>query len=242
VSRPRLLDLFSGAGGAARGFHDAGFDGVGVDIVPQPDYPYEFWQSDAIAAGERLLWYRDSWYRAIGYDLGDFDAIHASPPCQRYTAMSTMWNHRGDAHPDLVAPTRTLLEATGLPWVIENVPGAPMAHSIMLCGTMFGLGSGEYELRRHRVFETSFAMLGPQCQHTRPVIGIYGDHARDRRRQPGEHHDRGRQFPAGEGLRRAQEAMGMPWATRWHGVSEAIPPAYTEYIGRALIDQLRAVA
>jgi DNA (cytosine-5)-methyltransferase 1 len=129
----------------------------------------------------------------------------------------------------------------GVPWVMENVPGAPMEHSVMLCGTMFGLGTDEFELRRHRVFETSFAILGPTCQHTRPTIGIYGDHVRDRRRVSGENPDRGRQMPAAEGKVMAREAMEMPWAS-WHGLSEAIPPAYTEFMGGWLIEYLEAAA
>jgi DNA (cytosine-5)-methyltransferase 1 len=227
MSRPRLLDLYCGAGGAARGYYDAGFDVVGVDIAPQPDYPYEFHQGDAHA------------YCFLG-QLGwlNFDAIHASPPCQRYTAMKSMWNHRGDEHPDLVAPTRQLLTQIGLPWVIENVPGAPMAHSIMLCGTMFGLGiegHGGRELRRHRLFETSFPIMQPECQHQRATIGLYGDHARDRRRTAGS---RGVDFPDRDKLALGREAMGMPWVTKWRGLSEAIPPAYTEYIGAELLRQL----
>jgi DNA (cytosine-5)-methyltransferase 1 len=209
------------------GYHGAGFDVVGVDIAPQPDYPFEFFQGDAISNGPWL----DYW--------PNIDAIHASPPCQRYTAMRTMWNHRGGEHPDLVEPTRKMLESLHLPWVIENVPGAPMAHSIMLCGTMFGLGVKEHdrELRRHRLFETSFPLLGPTCQHQRATIGIYGDHARDRRRTSGS---RGVDFPDRDKLALAQEAMGMPWVTRWKGLSEAIPPAYTEFIGAELLRQLSA--
>jgi DNA (cytosine-5)-methyltransferase 1 len=222
--RVRILDLFCGAGGAAMGYHRAGFQVVGVDINPQPFYPFEFHQVDAMT-----------------YPLDGFDAIHASPPCQRYTAMRTMWNHRGDQHPDLIAPTRSLLESTGLPWIMENVPGAPMAYSVMLCGTMFGLGVERYgrELRRHRWFETSFPMLGPTCQHQKPTIGIYGDHARDRRRTEGS---RGVDFPDREKIGLAQEAMGMPWVTVWRGLSEAIPPAYTEFIGAHMLDQLEVAA
>lgn len=226
TDRPRLLDLFCGAGGAGTGYHLAGFDVVGVDIAPQPDYPFEFVQEDAIYVLEMPL-------------PKTFDAIHASPPCQRYTAMKSMWNHKGDAHPDLVEPVRNRLVSLGLPWVMENVPGAPMEHSLMLCGTMFGLGTGEYELRRHRLFETSFPILGPTCQHEKPTIGIYGDHARDRRRVNGSK-DRGRDIATDEATRIAlgKEAMGMPWITRWRSASEAIPPAYTEFIGTQLLAQL----
>src|SRR5512140_2399640 len=104
--KPILLDLFCGAGGAAMGYHRAGFDVVGVDIKPQPHYPFEFHQADALT-----------------FPLAGFDAIHASPPCQAYSAMRTTWNARND-HPDLLPPTRAMLEAANIPWVIENVPGA----------------------------------------------------------------------------------------------------------------------
>jgi DNA (cytosine-5)-methyltransferase 1 len=226
--KPRLLDLFCGAGGAGMGYHLAGFDVVGVDIKPQPDYPFEFRQADAMT-----------------FPLQGFSAVHGSPPCQAFTAMGVMWNAK--KHHDLLTPTRARFVASGLPYVIENVPGAPMSGAhVTLCGTSFGLGAGEYELRRHRHFEMNFPIMVPGCQHTKPTIGIYGDHARDRRRVSGQHHDRGRQFAAGTGVTLAREAMGMPWAS-WHGLSQAIPPAYTEYIGGVLMDEVwrrrnRAVA
>ena len=121
MNRPRLLDLFSGAGGAAVGYHRAGFDVVGVDIEPQPHYPFEFHQADAMT-----------------FPSSGFDAIHASPPCQ---AFSIAAKYKGTAgrHKDLLTPTRTRLQAAGLPWVIENVPGAPMRADYLLCGCMFGL-------------------------------------------------------------------------------------------------------
>ena len=234
--KPRLLDLFCGAGGAAMGYHRAGFEVVGVDIRPQPNYPFEFVQADALAILE------EAWDWPSGR-LHSFDAIHASPPCQAYTALRVMHNARDD-HPDLISPVRELLQATGLPYVIENVPGAPIAHLTRLCGSSFGLGVEVYDgwrqLRRHRYFETSFPLLSPQCQHHGATIGLYGGHARDRRRIDGK--SRGKDFPDRDPLELGRKAMGMPWAQKWREVSEAIPPAYTEFIGAQLLQQLRVEA
>lgn len=218
MSRPLLLDLFSGAGGAARGYHDAGFDVVGVDIEPQPNYPYLFEQGDALTVGRDLL------------ASGQFDAVHASPPCQAYSAMRHNWNARTD-HPDLLEPTRGLLQSAGVPWVIENVPGAPMLPLFMMCGSAFGLGIPGYQLRRHRWFEVSGTwLMSPPCQHRGPVIGIYGDHGRDRRRTEGY----GRYFTLDE----RKQAMGIDWMAR-DELDQAIPPAYTEFIGEALMASIR---
>ena len=240
----RLLDLFCGAGGAAMGYSRAGFDEiVGVDIAPQPRYPFEFVQADAL---EFLA------------DHGhEFDAIHASPPCQLFTALRTMWNSR--PHQDLLTPSRALLKKLRRPYVIENVPGAPMEGAyIQLCGSMFGLGTGEAELRRHRLFELGgFNLLTPQCLHYQRdlVIGVYGGHGRDWRRTVGVYGDgNGRDYrkhPAtvlvtghvgGSSVRdgcqqfstdERREAMGIDWMTG-DELSQAIPPAYTEFIGRQL--------
>ena len=145
--KPRLLDLFCGAGGAAMGYHRAGFEVVGVDNRPQPNYPFEFWQRDA------LLVLRTC-------DPFDFDAIHASPPCQAFTAYQRTCNV-GD-YPDLIAPVRELLKATGLPYVIENVHGAPLLESVVLCGSQFDL-----DVQRHRLFETNWPLDAPWqgCRH-----------------------------------------------------------------------------
>jgi DNA (cytosine-5)-methyltransferase 1 len=246
---PRLLDLFSGAGGAAMGYHRAGFDEiVGVDNRPQPRYPFAFVQGDAL-----------DYLAAHGRE---FDAIHASPPCQAFTALKTMWNSR--EHADLVEPTRGLLRATTLPWVIENVPGAPLARgAAMLCGTMFNLGTndGRAELRRHRYFELSHALttLIPECAHGGITVGVYGDgNGRDYRRDPvvigvyGRHgRDRRRIKPSvgvyghagGKSVRDGTqqfstkergEAMGIDWMTS-NELSQAIPPAYTQWIGARLL-------
>lgn len=221
MSRPLLLDLFCGAGGAGMGYHRAGFDVFGVDCKPQPDYPFEFIQGDATR-----------------FPLDGFEAIHASPPCQRYTALSTMRNHR-KGHPDLVGLMRDRLKLSRLPYVIENVRGAPMPAAIQLCGSSFGLGVDAYDgwrqLRRHRLFESNVPLWALPCSHSGPTIGFYGDHARDRRRREGEP---ARDFPDVDKVRLAQKAMGMPWVDDWHGLKEAIPPAYTEWIGSALLAHL----
>ena len=152
-TRPRLLDLFCGAGGAAMGYHRAGFDVVGVDNRPQPRYPFKFHQGDAMT-----------------WPLDGYDAIHASPPCQAFSQATKM---QGDpsAHADLLTPTRERLTGSGASWVIENVPGAPMRADLKLCGCMFGLG-----VKRERWFETSWRAfdLRPACHHPDPVIGVYG--------------------------------------------------------------------
>lgn len=216
MSRPRLLDLFSGAGGASMGYHRAGFDVTGVDIAPQPNYPFTFIQSDALDYLEL-----DGWR---------FDAIHASPPCQRYSAMSTCRPGLAEEYPDLLDLTRTLLEVTGKPWVIENVPGSGLVtqptldeeiHGITLCGHMFGL-----HLYRHRLFESNIALHEPH--HPRHLIpsskaGHY---------QPGTIMSvSGHIAP----MSLARRVMGIDWMTRAE-LAEAIPPVYTEHIGRQLID------
>ena len=230
----RALDLFAGAGGAARGLQMAGFHVTGIDIRPQPRYAGDlFIQADALRPP---VW------------LEDFDLIWASPPCQAYTSMRTM--HNAKPHLDLIPETRAMLQAAGVPWVIENVVGAPMRYSVMLCGTMFGLGCDGAELRRHRIFETSFPMLAPPCSHRQSaVIGLYGGHQRNRKRVKtigyGEgcrdsrrKHDKGQpDFTVGDG----RAAMGVDWMTLAE-LCQAIPPAYSEYIARAWLAQQRAAA
>lgn len=205
----RLLDLFCGAGGCSTGYHRAGFDVVGVDLKPQPQYPFEFHQMDALS-----------------FPIEGFDAIHASPPCQAHCSLRKMWNAK--SHVSLVEPTRRRLQESGLLYVIENVPGAPLLNPTVLCGTMFGLGSGDAELWRHRCFETNWQIRDvPHCRHReRPlVIGVYGGHGRDRRRTKNT-----QDFSTD----RRREAMGITWMNGT-ALSQAIPPSYTEFIGKQLI-------
>lgn len=193
------------------GYHRAGFEVVGVDINPQPNYPYEFHQADAIE-----------------YPVDGFDVIHASPPCEAHSRITG--RHRGN-HADLIPATRAKLKAAGVPYVIENVEGAPLTNYIVLCGSMFGL-----DVRRHRLFESSHLLMQPECQHHRQshgrfyslcwknrkagkkssVVGVYGN-----------------VNYSGEFELRCN-AMGIDWMTNAELV-KAIPPAYTEFIGGFLI-------
>lgn len=216
--KPRLLDLFCGAGGAAAGYSRAGFEVVGVDIAPQPSYPFPFMQGDALELALEL---------APG-----FDVIHASPPCQAYSVLRHANPEAGYA--SLIGRTRELLERTGLPWVIENVPGSPTRHVIVLCGSMFGLGTvcggGKVErrwrqLRRHRNFETSFAILSPPCQHDGEAIGVYGG-------GPVARVSDARGGYQGT-LAEKQAAMGVSWMNA-REINQAIPPAYTDFIGQQI--------
>jgi DNA (cytosine-5)-methyltransferase 1 len=202
----RLLDLFCGAGGAAMGYHRAGFEVVGVDVRPQPHYPFEFHQADALT-----------------YSLDGFDVVHASPPCQRWSALNngTWGNARG--HADLIGPVRERLIGLGVPYVIENVPGAPLRDPVLLCGSMFGLRiDGVGYLRRHRLFESNVPVAGGTCLHVGQALGVYG-HGR------GGGPLKGRSLAAAD----ARTIMEIYWATR-DGVAQAIPPAYTEHIGKSI--------
>ena len=227
----RLLDLFCGAGGAAMGYHRAGFEVVGVDIAPQPHYPFQFVRCD----WRNALTYEREWIEKM--TGGPFDAIHASPPCQAYSAQRTAWNAR--PHPELIVPVRELLVASGLPYVIENVPGAPLRDPLMLCGTMFGLGAAGQNLHRHRLFEAPWMPLTLTwpCAHSGAALGVYGDHLRLRRRGAGR-----KAVEVSKGrLELGGEAMGIEWM-EWSELREAIPPAYTEFIGRQLMEHLSLAA
>lgn len=222
MNRPLLLDLFCGAGGAAMGYYRAGFDVIGVDVNPQPNYPFFFMQFDWKAA----LWMR--FFRKP-------DAIHASPPCQAYSTMT------GDPsrHQRLIPVVRELLRDTGLPYVIENVEGAQreLINPVRLCGSSFGLA-----VRRHRYFETTVAMFSTPCAHASQGIpvGVYGDHPEpDEYLRPGTGTRRG---VKAKSLDHAREAMGIDWMTTYTELAQAIPPAYTEYIGAQLLKQIEVAA
>lgn len=211
MSRPLLLDLFCGAGGAAMGYHRAGFDVVGVDIKPQKHYPFEFFDADAMEVLE---------HQAVAYYVfEDFDAIHASPPCQGYSrAMKHLSSLK---YPLLIENIRAQLKEFN--YVIENVQGAPLIRPLMLCGAMFGL-----DTYRHRLFETSFSvpflfhrqhgLKSSRAGHWKPgtLISVAGNCA------PFSY---------------AKKAMEIDWMTR-DELAEAIPPAYTEFIGKQLIEHI----
>jgi DNA (cytosine-5)-methyltransferase 1 len=199
--RPRLLDLFCCQGGAAKGYADAGFEVIGVDIDPQPRYPFEFHQADA-----------------LDFPLEGFDVIHASPPCQAFTRARKL---QGNSHPDLIGLTRWRLVMSGLPYIIENVEGAPLIGPVMLCGAMFGLRT-----YRHRLFESDMPLIAPaHPTHVAPHAKM-GRPVRD-----GEFmHVVGHFSDALLG----REIMGMPWATK-AGCAEAVPAVYTEFLGRQVM-------
>lgn len=198
---PRALDLFCGAGGASMGLHRAGYDVTGVDIAPQPHYPFRFVRADALRPP---------------FDLRQFDFIWASPPCQAHSKTRAI---HGKTYPNLIPETRAMLTAAGVPFTIENVPGAPLINPTMLCGTMFGLG-----VIRHRHFETSFAILAPECGRHGATNSHRG-------------YSTGAEFitVAGNNYRRVEgeAAMGIDWMRSRPALSQAIPPAYSEFIGRA---------
>ena len=211
------LDLYCSAGGATRGLQQVGFTVVGVDLKPQPRYC-----GDRFIRGDALE------YLATA-DLSQFDFIWASPPCQRFTALKTAPGAKGDAHLDLIAPTRELLRNSRIPYAIENVVGAPLINPVVLCGTMFGLRTPNgAELRRHRLLEASFPFLTPPCTHGKgPVVGIYGAHVRDRRRPSGTNHKSGSNLPWAH----AFIAMGVPVGSMTLAeLSDAIPPAYSRFV------------
>jgi len=215
----RLLDLFCGAGGAAVGYHRAGFDVVGVDNRPQPHYPFEFHQADAMT-----------------YPLDGYDAVHASPPCQDHSHLKTM--HPGRSHGTgwMLPATIERLAATGTPYVVENVSGAKTAmpgRAFTLCGSMFGL-----QVRRHRLFESSELILAGPCDHrSQPIIhGVYG-HGQS---SGGRLHRWIAGLPAAT-VDDWRQAMDIDWMNR-DELAQAIPPAYTEHIGRQLLEHLQAAA
>lgn len=220
--RFRILDAFCGIGGATRGYQDAGFFVIGVDHKPKPDYcGDEFIQADA------LTWMRKNRRK--------FDAVHASPPCQNWSLLTMGNRARGlyDNHQDMIIPTRRMLMRTEKPWVMENVPQAPMRADLELCGLMFDL-----KVFRHRVFELhGFTVDQPEhpshdghrvkawrhgALRDGDMMGVYGSGGMK------------------GSLPQWQEAMGIDWTRSWNGLSEAIPPRYTELIGHELRKHLEA--
>lgn len=194
------------------GYHRAGFDVVGVDIAPQPHYPFEFHQGDAL---EYLI---QEWW--------SFDAFHASPPCQAFSLAAAGGVRRSAGHAELIDPTRSLLRMTGRPYVIENVPHAPLRYPVTLCGTSFGL-----PVIRHRSFECSVFVLAPTCGYSPRARVSHGGKVT---------------YPyARKSWRGAWRQHVLPVVWPWMTIEEAgqaIPPAYTEYIGRQLIEHLTEAA
>jgi DNA (cytosine-5)-methyltransferase 1 len=234
MSRPLILDLFCGAGGASKGYVEAGFDVVGVDHKPQKNYPYMFFRADALdfltvfLGGSQFAFSDRLGNHGRLITLDDVAAIHTSPPCQAYSPATAI--HKGawyeKKHPDMIKETRLLLLATNKPFIIENVPAAPLQNPVILCGSMFdGL-----RVYRHRGFETlGFSFVPPRpCKHVHRTG-----------KSKGEYHTLeksefitcvGHNFQAKSG----RIAMGIPWMTRAE-LSQAIPPAYTNYIGGELM-------
>jgi DNA (cytosine-5)-methyltransferase 1 len=206
--RPRLLDLFCGGGGASAGYHAAGFDVTGVDIADQPDYPFAFVRADALSV-----------------DLAGFDVVAASPPCQRYSRATPTARRSG--HPDLIEPVRQRLReaaAAGVirAYVIENVPGAPLLDPVTVCGDALRLG-----VRRHRLFESNLPLTGTPCWHDRPSspVPVYGSYGQRGRRR------------STSSTNTARAAMGIDWLP-WPALAQAIPPAFTHWIGVQLLTRL----
>lgn len=233
----RLLDLFCCAGGAGMGYHRAGFEVVGVDIERQPRYPFAFLQSSAMTVmGQLLREERVNFVRSDGarasLGLSDFDAIHASPPCQRFSDLA---KRNGNAHewPDLIEPIRDLLIASGLPYIIENVEGAPLIDPVMLCGTMFpGL-----RVIRHRLFESNIPLTAP-AHGKHPLVFTH-----DKRKA---HYGKLSEWTSpvqvtGGGncsKAAAADAMGIDWMTKSE-LNEAIPPAFTEHLGHQVMAHIQ---
>jgi DNA (cytosine-5)-methyltransferase 1 len=207
----RLLDLYCKAGGASKGYADAGFDIVGIDIKKQKRYPYEFIQADCLEIIKDLNYLRT------------FDVIAASPPCQTHSRTKHLRDAQGKSTDkvDLIPQTRQALIESGKPYVIENVPGAPLIKPVQMCGSYFGL-----KVRRHRLFESNYQLIGSPCKHKEQgkPVGIYGS-MRDEIPKGGH---------TAKTIEEAREAMGIDWMI-WGELVEAIPPRYTYEIGKQLI-------
>lgn len=217
------------------GYHRAGFEVVGVDIKPQPNYPFEFFQADALALERDVL--RGCWHEAsyktrlrgtmLPWCLGHFDAIHASPPCQ---AHSDLQKQNKREYPDLIAPTRELLRASGLPYVIENVEGAPLIDPVRVCGA----GLPGLRVIRHRLFESNMPLEGVPCPWKHPLVFTH-----DKRKAHYGQLDQNTSFVQVTGggnctVANKRDAMGIEWMTGAE-LNEAIPPAFAEHIGRQLM-------
>lgn len=226
MPRPRLLDLFCGAGGSAVGYHRAGFEVVGVDIAPQPNYPFTFHQYDALAFVHEITDWGYIWSGG-----SKFDAIHASPPCPIHSSLTGWGRSRSvkTAEVDLIPELRERLMATGLPYVIENVKHKALHDPVKICGQGLGL-----PVRRHRYFESNVSLMGSPCFHPGPPVivvrGSIGRRVFDPRRKA-----------IAPTLEEAREIMGMPNGTAVE-CANAIPPAYCELIGAQLLQHLRMEA
>lgn len=217
MNKLRLLDLFCCAGGAAKGYTQAGFEVVGVDIADQPNYPYEFVQADALTLAPDFL--------------ASFDAIHASPPCQAYSVTAKRTKN-GDAWPKLIKPVRAMLTLSDRPYVMENVPGAPLIDPVILCGTMFP----ELRVIRHRLFEANFD-INPPPHRTHPKV-----HTVDRRKAHYGKTDEWKDYVQVTGggncsVAAARDALCIDWMKKSE-LNESIPPAYTRFIGKEIIRHL----
>lgn len=215
----KILDLFCGAGGAAMGLHRAGFEIVGVDINPQPNYPFEFIQADVLEI-----------------DLDGYDAYWSSPPCQCYSFAARRWRNNGINYPDLIKRTRKRLLDSGKPFIIENVVGAPLRKDLILCGEMFGLN-----VIRHRIFEFShFRVPQPKHKNHKGLVrdGYYVTVAGHGGNDSKHNYCHLNCLPSKTSkLKVWQHAMGIDWMTKQE-LTQAVPPAYSEYIGEYLAEQI----
>jgi DNA (cytosine-5)-methyltransferase 1 len=217
LCKPRLLDLFCCAGGASAGYSSAGFDVTGVDIQEQPNYPFPFIRADALKLSPGFI--------------ASFDAVHASPPCQSYSDLARR-NNNADKWPRLIEPVRKLLVRSGVPYIIENVDGAPLVNAALLCGTMFS----QLRVLRHRLFEANFLILTPS-HRKHPKV-----HTFDRRKSHFGKTDEWKDFVQVTGggnctLAAARDAMGIQWMTK-REINESVPPAYSHFVGGQLIKYL----
>lgn len=221
----RLLDLFCKAGGAAMGYHMAGFTVVGIDRDWQPNYPF-------FMRREKL--YQDDEHAFVCWLRENFDAVHASPPCQRHSDLAKRNGNAAD-HPCFIEATRRILQQSGLPYVIENVEGAPLLNPTKLCGTMFP----ELRVLRHRLFETNWPLWAPTCGRHPLVFTM------DKRKAHYGKMDQNISFVQVTGggncsVKNASEAMGIDWMTK-DELNEAIPPAFTRFIGRQMLRHIQDV-